>query len=194
MPQPLADNVKPPSTPWRDTTYSVVAMSRPSHQTQPQTLWQGIKLPRLARELRRTVTFPQPWGSPFAGHGVRYDLTAEVWEYPRHSTHPVVVRARKMIPPASPAGSGSEGQSRSHHTWHPRKGRCQGEAHHPPAADRWARPSGTTSGKCQTACESTTCKYSRGSIGSPSPPPRKVDLQSNVLPAWGRSAGLATGV
>ena len=37
-------------------------------------------------------------------------------------------------------------------------------------------------------------RESQGEFGSPSPTPRKVDLQSHVLPARGRSAGLATGV
>ena len=86
-------------------------MCRPSHPAQTQSFRWDVIIPGLARGLRRTVTFPQPWGSPFCRTWCQGDLAAEVWAYPRRSTHLVVARARKMTPPLMPeAKSSSEGQ------------------------------------------------------------------------------------
>ena len=104
-----------------------VAMCRPSHSAQPQSLRRDVIIPRLARGLRRAVTFPQPWGSPNCRTWCQVDLTAEVWAYPRRSTHLVVARARKMTPPLMPeAKPSSKGQSWLHHTGQPRTGKYLG--------------------------------------------------------------------
>ena len=95
-----------------------VSISGPATRHYPRILKQDVIIPRLARGLRRTVTIPQPWGSPYAGHGVRCDLTAGVWAYPRRSTHQVVVRARKMTPLVTRAAPRSKGRTRPHQAKH----------------------------------------------------------------------------
>ena len=98
--------------PWQVSAYC------PNYQALPKNTKAGRHNSQTCQRLRRTVTIPQPWGSPCAGHGVRCDLTAEVWAYPRHSTHQVVVRAGKMTPPVTQAAPGIKDRLRTHHIKH----------------------------------------------------------------------------
>ena len=124
---------------WVGAIHSKAAMHKSSHQASLHTLGRGISFPGSPR-LKRTVTIPQSQGSPFAGHGARVYLAAEVLAYPRNSTHQVVVRARSETPSRSTDSPGSKDQSRSLPCTAPWQ---EGIFWKNPATSRHVRPNGT---------------------------------------------------